>query len=284
MSVAQEALSFESTSKTVEIPMGTVHYHEAGQADGHPVILLHGSGPGATAWSNFKTNIGHLAQHFRVLAPDQLGWGASSPVTVEERDHDQMLVELFDAWGVERAALVGNSMGGGTTIRFAAKYPERTSHAITMGAGSMGANIFAAGDGPSEGLKVLRQAYRDPSPEQMMKLVQVMTYGEEFATWELAEERSRNALANQTHLDNFAASMDNGRRKQATPEEIRGITAPSLIIHGRDDRVVPIEGSLRLVTMIHNSRLVLLNRCGHWAQVEHADEFNRLVVDFVANN
>jgi 2-hydroxy-6-oxonona-2,4-dienedioate hydrolase len=280
----QTELTMESTSKTVEIPMGTVHYHESGPADGPPVVLLHGSGPGATAWSNFKTNIPHLSEHFRVLAPDQLGWGKSSPVTFEDREHVTMLVQLLDAWGVDKAAVVGNSMGGGTALRFAAVHPERTSHVITMGSGSAGANIFAAGDGPSEGLKVLRQAYLDPSPAQMKKLVDIMTYGPEFATDELAEERSRNAVAHQVHLDNFAASMTNGRRNASTVEQLRGITAPALIIHGRDDRVVPIEGSLRLVSLIHNSRLVLLNRCGHWAQVEHADEFNRLVTDFVTHN
>lgn len=280
----QTELTFESTSRTVEIPSGSVHYHEAGLPGRPVVVLLHGSGPGATAWSNFKTNIGHLSEHFHVFAPDQLGWGKSSPVTFEERDHTQMMVELLDAWGVDKAAVVGNSMGGGVALRFAAVHPTRTSHVVTMGAGSVGANIFAPADGPPEGLKVLRQAYRDPSPAQMKKLVEIMTFSEEFATDELAEERSRNALANQTHLDNFAASMENGRRHSATVEQLRSIAAPTLIIHGRDDRVVPIEGSLRLVTMIENSRLLLLNRCGHWAQVEHADEFNRLVTDFVSNN
>ena len=247
MTAVQTELTFESTSRTVEIPSGTVHYHESGRPDGHPVVLLHGSGPGATAWSNFKTNIGHLSEHFRVLAPDALGWGKSSPVTFDERDHAQMLVELLDAWGVEKAAVVGNSMGGGTALRFAAVHPDRTSHVVTMGSGSVGTNIFSAADGPTEGLKVLRQAYRDPSPAQMKKLVEIMTFGSEFATDELAAERSRNAIANQVHLDNFAASMENGRRHAATVEQLRSISAPAMIIHGRDDRVVPIEGSLRLV-------------------------------------
>ena len=61
-------------------------------------------------------------------------------------------------------------------------------------------------------------------------------------------------------------------------------SVPTLLIHGRDDRVVHYENSLMLNAYIPNSRLVLFNRCGHWAMIEHADEFNRLVIDFVRNN
>ena len=284
MSHTLAGLSPESTAKTVRTPSGTVHYHEAGPADAHPVVLLHGSGPGATGWSNFKANIGPLAEHFRVFAPDQLGWGKSSPVTFDERDHIQMLLELLDAWGLHTAAVVGNSMGGANALRFAADHPDRTSHLITMGSGSAGTNMFSAQDGPSEGVKVLRRSYLHPSVEQMRALVDVMSFGPHLGSDELIEERARNAQANQTHLDNFIAGMERGRRSAASVEQLAGITAPTLIIHGRDDRVVPLEGSLRLVALIPNSRLVVLNRCGHWAQAEHAEEFNRLVIDFVANN
>ena len=276
-------LTAESTSKVLEVPSGTIRYHEAGPADGHPVVLLHGSGPGATAWSNFKDNIPHLARRFRVLAPDQTGWGASSPVTFEDRDHVTMLLELLDAWGVERAAIVGTSMGGGTTLRFAALHPERVSHVVTMGAGAAGVNVFSPGGGPSEGLKLLRQAYLDPSPESMRRLVEIMTFAPGFATDDLVQERSANAIAVQHHLDNFIDGMSRGRRHMSTAEQLASISAPALIIHGRDDRVVPLEGSLRLVSLIGNARAVIINRCGHWAMLEHADEFNRLVSDFVAN-
>lgn len=282
MSVEAANLTAENTSRTIEVPSGTIHYHEAGPADAAPIVLLHGSGPGATAWSNYKDNLPALARRFRVLAPDQTGWGKSSPVTFEDRDHVQLLVELLDAWGIQRTAVVGNSMGGGTALRFAALHPDRVSHVITMGAGAAGPNIHTPA-GLTEGLRILREAYVDPSPETMRRLVEVMTFAPGFATDELVKERSANARRGQVHLDNFIAGMAKGRRFQASAEQLAGIQAPTMIIHGRDDRVVPLEGSLRLVSLIKNARAVILNQCGHWAQLEHADEFNRLVADFVAH-
>lgn len=275
-------LTQETTSRVVEVASGTVHYQEAGS--GEPIVLLHGSGPGATGWSNFRGSIGPLAERFHVFAPDMPGWGESSPVTFEDRNHVETLLQLLDAWGVERAHLVGNSMGGTTSLLFAAVYPERVASVVTMGSGSTGRGIFGPGDGPPEGLKVLRQAYRDPGPEQMLKLVDVMTFGPRLVTQELAEERSRNALAHQEHLDNFIAGMEKGRRHSSTDAQLASITAPVMLIHGRDDRVVPLEGTLRAVSLIPNSRAVILNQCGHWAMIERPDEFNELVAMFVASH
>lgn len=272
----------ESTSRIAEIGDKRVHYHDVGE--GHPVVLLHGSGPGATGWSNFKSNIGELSRNFRLLVPDMPGWGASSPATFEDRNHVQDLLDLLDAWGVEKAAVVGNSMGAGTALLFAALHPERVSHIVTMGSGSAGASLFSPAGGPSEGLRVLRQTYQDPSAEQMRRLVRVMTYAADFASDELVTERSRAAQACREHLDNFIEGMARGRRRAATAEQLASISSPLLAIHGRDDRVVPAESALRLLAIVPDARVMLLNRCGHWAQLEHAAEFNRLVTDFVLHN
>lgn len=271
----------ESTSRTVRLPGGTVHYNEAGE--GHPLVFLHGSGPGATGWSNFWPNIGPLSRSFRVLAVDMPGWGASYPVKASERNHPAVLAQFLDELGIERAAVVGNSMGGATTLRFAIDYPERMSHLITMGAGSGGVKLFGPGDGPTEGLKILIAGYRDPSPETMRRLVDIMSYNSGDAADDLAVQRSENARANPVHLENFLAGIGAGR--EWPPEEaLAGITAPALLVHGRDDRVVHYENSLKLVALIPDARLVLFNRCGHWAQLEHADEFNQLVEQFVRSH
>ena len=274
-------LSEAETSRYIDTPHGKIHLHQAGT--GHPIVMLHGSGPGATGWSNFNPNMAQLAEDFQVIAPDMPGWGKSDSVTYEDRDHVTSAIHLLDALGIEKAAFVGNSMGSATALKVAARHPDRVSHVVSMGAGAPGPRIFSPGNGPSEGLKVLHRGYRDPSPETMRELVDIMTFDKEFATEELVLQRSENARARQDHLDNFAAGLGRPRRGEASMDEIASIKAPTLVIHGRDDRVVHFEAGLRLVSMISDSRLLLLNRCGHWAQLEHADEFNRVVRDFILN-
>ncbi|ADU49651.1 alpha/beta fold hydrolase [Intrasporangium calvum] len=281
-------LTFEETSRTVRTASWTIHYNEAGDPSSPALVLLHGSGPGATGWSNFKSNIGVLADHFRVIAPDMPGWGRSDAVGRSEMDHAKAAIELLDALGIDQAAFVGNSMGGITSLRLVTEYPERVSHLITMGPGSgPQPKLFSAAGGLSEGMKTLVAAYRDPSVESMTRLTEVMTYDSaRFATPELAGERAANAQANPTHLANYLEAFAQGGpiAKWFQLDDLTRVEVPALLIHGRDDRVVHYENTLLLLAHIPNSRAVLLNRCGHWAQVEHADEFNRLVIDFVTNN
>lgn len=279
------SLTKESTSRTVRTSDWNIHYHEAGS--GYPLILLHGSGPGASGWSNFSGNLEALAANFRVLAVDMPGWGASDPCTVEQLEHVDAAIQFMDALGINKAAVVGNSMGGITSVRLAAEHPDRISHLITMGAAvNRQPRLFGPADGPSEGIKVLIEAYKKPSTETMMNLVRIMCYDKQHATESLCAKRAEAAAAQPVHLKNFLEGLPKGMpaKKFASVEQLMSIEAPSLLIHGRDDRVVHWEHTLHLVAGIPNSRMVLINRCGHWAMIEHADEFNRLVTDFVSNN
>ncbi|MFD0210578.1 alpha/beta fold hydrolase [Streptomyces hirsutus] len=272
----------EATSRFVELPSGRVHYHEYGE--GHPLVLLHGSGPGATGWNNFAANIRELGKRFRCLAVDMPGWGKSDPVGYDDRDHAATALEFLDALGIEQAAFIGNSMGGATSVMFAATHRERTSHLVTMGAGVGGAHLFVPGGGPSEGVNVLQRTYREPTEENFRDLVDVMTFDPAHASPELVRRRHRAAVERPDHLANFADGIGRPRPHMATHAQIAGITAPSLFVHGRDDRVVHYESSLKLVSLVPRSRMVLLAGCGHWAQLEHADEFNRTVTDFLLHN
>lgn len=279
-------LTAETTSKFIKTPSGRIHYNEAGS--GYPVVLLHGSGPGASGWSNFQPNIPALSEHFRCLAIDMPGWGRSDSPAPEDRNHVQTLVEILDALGIEKAAVIGNSMGGATAIHFATQHADRISHLIAMGAPAPGARVFSPA-GLTEGLKVLLAGYAEPTAANFKQLVSIMAFDQRFATDELAAERAANAAANPDHAANFLAGFRKGilngplSEYQKIGPQLMALKTPTLIIHGRDDRTVLLEHGMQLVSLIPNSRLLVINRCAHWAQLEHADEFNRVVTGFIAS-
>jgi 2-hydroxy-6-oxonona-2,4-dienedioate hydrolase len=280
----QATVTAESASRTVQTSRYRTHYYEAGS--GHPLILLHGSGPGATGWSNFRPNIEPLSQQFHVYAVDMPGWGESDTQNDElGRDHPADVIAFMDELGIEKAALVGNSMGGMTAVATAVRHPDRVSHLVSMGAPAPGLDIFGAA-GFSEGLKVLFHAYREPTSENMKKLVQIMCFDQSMATDELAGLRSAAALAHPEHLDDWNTLWDSPQPPNpyfGLLPEVAKLSVPTLALHGRDDRVVSFEHTLRFLAAIPTSRAHIINRCGHWLQIEHADEFNRVITDFVDN-
>lgn len=279
-----------STARDIQTEKWKIHYNEAGE--GHPVIMLHGTGPGATGWSNFSRNVEGLSGKYRMIAMDFPGWGGSD--AVDPSVHNRALTNaesvklLMDELGIEKAALVGNSMGGAATLQFCALYPERLSHMITMGAAVFGMpNIFTPG-GLTEGIRIIRETYENPTPENFRRLVSIMVYDASFVTDELCEMRSRNALKSQENLTNWLKGFGPRAAHGMSPGEMLAKVAtykgPSLFIHGRDDRVVPMESTLRLVSMVENSAAHIFNRCGHWAQIEHAEAFNALLDGFLQAN
>lgn len=284
-------LTEASTARDVQTKKWKLHFNEAGK--GHPVILLHGSGPGATGWSNFNRNIGPLSEKYHVIALDSPGWGGSDPVDPMKESYGDALVEsvklLMDELGLEKAALVGNSGGGAIALQFAARWPDRISHMITMGSGLQfpGSLIFSPA-GMTEGIRILVETYRDPSPENFRRLVSVMVYDPSFVTDELCEMRSKSALAQPEHLANFLKrGLPGALPGMPMDQVIAGVMnyqGPSMFIHGRDDRVVQMEMTLRLVSMIQNSVAHIFNRCGHWCQIEHAHAFNALIDSFLQAN
>lgn len=276
------------SSRYIETDRWRLHYHEAGA--GHPVIMLHGSGPGASGLSNFNSNFDVLAQNFKVYLLDFPGWGNSSEYdpTGENRFLANVeTVRLFmDGLGIEKAALIGNSMGGLAALMMTALHGDRVSHCITMGAPAPGGpQLFFQPGGASEGLKLVFATYADPSPANFKRLVEVMVFDPAYATAELTQERSENALANPEHLRNFlkgvAAMNIDGLGQEAVFEGLSKTQTPALLIHGRDDRTVGVEHSMRLAGVMQNSTLAVFNRCGHWAQLEHSARFNALVTAFI---
>jgi len=269
-----------STSKRIKTKNWDIHYHEAGE--GYPLVLVHGGGPGASSWSNYNPNIPTLARKYRVLAIDLPGWGKSQAVHYEQRDNSGALAEFLEALGIERAAFVGNSMGGSSCIRLAYERPELVSHLITMGSSAGVPGVFDPA-GLSEGVKALEAAYFNPSIETMRKFVEGMAFDTRHVTDELLAERVKATLARPDHIEGWKSGHGKPMVR-LDPQRVAAIAAPTLLMHGRDDRTVHFNSALLLARTIANARAYIVNRCGHWVQLEHTEEFNRVIDSFIEGN
>ncbi len=260
-----------------------IHYNDVG--DGQQcVVMLHGSGPGATAWANFVKNIEPLVEAgYRVLLIDMPGWGQSDPVistgSRSELNAD-FLEKILDALGVEQAHLIGNSMGAHTVTAFALRNPQRIKKLVMMGGGTAGVSPFVPQ--PAEGIKRINALYREPTLENLKAMMAVFVYDASHLTEDLYQMRLNNMLTRKEHLENYAKSLDaNPKPFTDYSTRLHEIKAPTLIIWGRDDRFVPMDTGLRLLAGIPHAQLHVYSQCGHWAQWEHAEHFNRMVIDFL---
>lgn len=263
-----------------------VHYNDVGPASGQVIVMLHGSGPGATGWANFHRNVAPFAAAgYRVLLIDMPGFGRSDAFlnTAGSRsDFNGRIVKLvLDQIHVERAHLIGNSMGGHGSMAFALAYPERVGKLVLMGGGTGGPSQFVPM--PTEGIKLLNHVYREPTLENVKRMMNVFVFDASALTDDLLQLRVDNMLARRDHLDNWVKSLAaNPKQFSDYGPRLGEVKAPALIIWGRDDRFVPFDIGLRLLWGMPNAEMHVFNRCGHWAQWEHADKFNRMVLAFLA--
>ncbi|OWW20796.1 alpha/beta fold hydrolase [Noviherbaspirillum denitrificans] len=289
MNTAAHSLTEAATSKFVRIKDGELdlqlHYNDAGQG-AETVVMLHGSGPGASGWANFHRNIEPMvAAGYRVILMDCPGWSKSDPIVCTGSRSElnaRALKGLLDALDIQRAHLIGNSMGGHSAVAFALANPSRVGKLVLMGGGTGGPSQFVPM--PTEGIKLLQGLYREPTIENLKRMMNVFVYDTSSLTEELFQARLANMLTRPDHLQNFVKSLA-ANPKQFTDygPRLGEITAPTLVIWGRDDRFVPMDIGLRLIAGMPNAELHVFNRCGHWAQWEHADKFNRMVLDFLAH-
>jgi len=251
------------------------NYLEAGS--GSPVVLVHGSGPGVTAFANWRLTIPTLAAEHRVLAPDMAGFGFSDKPGEYSMDRwvDQ-LDGFLTALGLDKVSLVGNSFGGGLAIAFATRWPERVDKLVLMGSVGISFPI-------TEGLDAV-WGY-EASIENMRGVLDFFAYDRNLVNDELAELRYRASIEPGVQ-EAFAAMFPAPRQRwvegMATPEDkIAALPHDTLIIHGRDDQVIPVDNAYRLLQLIDRAQLHVFGRCGHWTQIEHAAAFNELLLDFL---
>lgn len=283
-------MTFDATTRMVRAGGIRLHYNEAGSGE-EVLIALHGSGPGASGWSNFKGNLPAFAGRFRTLLVDQPGFGGTDKPVIEEAILTycaRAVRNLMDGLGIAKAHFVGNSMGASTTLRFALDYPERAGKLVMMAGGPTHA-LFSPH--PSEGARVLREFFAPPGPskEKMERFIRVMLWDQRLVTEELLEERWRTVSDPET-LAGFVRNANPDRETELARRDeselwrhLEKIDHEVLMVWGRDDRVVPLDSAFFGLRRLRHSRLHVFSRCGHWVQVERRDEFNRLVMDFLTH-
>jgi 2-hydroxymuconate-semialdehyde hydrolase len=264
---------------TIDVDGVATHYHDAG--DGRAVLLLHGSGPGVSAWANWRLVIPELAERFHVIAPDQIGFNQTLPpegIRYGRALWTNHAVSLMETLGIETYDVVGNSMGGAIAFSMAAAQPERIGRVVAMGTMGVAAEL-------PEGLDEV-WGYR-PTPEAMRSIIELFAYDQSIVTDELVQLRYDASIApgiqeafssmfpepRQRWLDDLALSRD----------ELEALQLPVLLVHGWNDRVVPpSSSSLPLMDILPDVRLHAFGQCGHWVMIERTRPFNALIESFLA--
>ena len=265
-------------ANSIQTGVFKTNYHDVGE--GSPVFMIHGSGPGVTAWANWRLVIPELSKYHRVIAPDMAGFGYTERVEGYQYTMEnwvQHVIDLMDALEIKKAHLVGNSFGGGLAIALAIKYPERVDRLVLMGAAGVNFEL-------TEGLN--KAWGYQPSVDNMRQLMDLFAYDRNLVTNELAELRY-NASIRLGYQESFSQMFPAPRQQWVDSlasdyDAIRQIHHQTLIIHGREDLVVPPITSTTLFDLIPNSQLHMFGRCGHWTQIEHNARFNQLTLDFFA--
>lgn len=264
-------------ANSLQVGECVLNYHD--QGEGEVILLIHGSGPGVTAWANWRGVIPILSRRARVIAPDMLGFGYTACPSNRELDPDtwvRSLAGLLDALDVGRVSIVGNSFGGAIALAFAKAYPRRVRRLVLMGAAGLSFPI-------TEGLEKV-WGYQ-PSLQAMRELMEVFAYDHGLINDDLVRMRYEASIRDdvQTRFAQlFPAPRQRGVEMLALAEDaLREIEHPTLLIHGRDDRVIPLEVSERMLRLIPHAQLHVFGECGHWVQIEKADAFTRLLCEFL---
>lgn len=274
------------TARTVALGNRQIHLHEFGA--GPPVLMLHGGGPGASGLSNYARNIDALAARFRVLVPDLPGYGGSSKGVNSEDPFGDLaaaMLALLDALDIDRAHVVGNSLGGASALRMALEQPGRVDRLVLMGPGGIGISQAA----PTDGLKRLLGYYAGEGPtlEKLRTFIcQDLVFDGSRITEDVLRERFEASIDPEVIANPpLRAPKDLEAFKRLDlllDPRLRALAHRTLVLWGTADRVNPATGAMALQARLPACDVYLFSRTGHWVQWERADEFNAVVAAFLS--
>ena len=258
-------------------PGEVTHLHDVGE--GAPVVFLHGSGTGVSAAANWWLTLPSLEQSVRAIAIDLIGFGATIEAPETEygiREWCAHTLRVLDALGIEKAWLVGNSLGGWIALQMAIDHPDRVLGVISMGTGgSAPTAAIKAHATPDTSFDGLRRSFELFVTDPALVADAMVRARQEIAEYEVESGR----------LDKVIAARERDRAALPLSDvALAQLAAPVLLIHGVADHVIPPSRTWELVNMIPTADAVILNGCGHWSQIERADAFANLVLEFVAGH
>jgi len=262
-----------------------LHFNEAGS--GPALLCFHGGGPGANAWDNTRFNFETLAEHFRVLLIDLPGFGESDKTarvpdneTIDEYIAD-MMAGLLDILEIDRAHFYASSFSGPFALRFALNYPERTGKLILQASSSIIGQPLMLSPRPSPGIQALGKFWDNPTKENMQAIMEFFIPDPELRSVELVERRYESAMT-PGHLEASRHLVD-GSRLSHLERDVAKLKTETLLLWGRQDWMVPVEGVLRALSEIPHLQVHIWSEAGHFVQYEKRDEFNRLVIAFLTH-
>ena len=256
------------------------NYIAAGE--GPPLILIHGSGPGVTAFANWRGVIPDFSKHFSCYAPDTLGFGYTDfPDDIDGFSMDRWvahIVGFMDKLGIEKAHYIGNSYGGGLTLAVATRHPDRVGGIVLMG---------SAGRAEFEMTKGLEEVWGyEPSVDNMRALMNTFAHDASLVKEEIVKSRYEASIRPGAH-EKYSSLFPEPRQRwlaelSTSDDKLAAMTHPTLVVHGREDVIVPYERSIRFAEVIPNSELHIFGNCGHWTQIERRERFIDLVTPFLS--
>ena len=260
-------------NKNVSVLGFNIFYREEGS--GTPVLLLHGLGGDGSRWG---PNIRPLAETFRVIVPDQIGFGQSDKPLANY--HCGMLAEFLarfmKAIEVPKASLVGNSMGAWVAINFAVHYPQLLDRLVLVDGGT----YLPAGQVPAPRDPYRRRIQNGVTTGETRAFFEIMFHDKRFVTDKVVEEGLAMRLRSAYTIGKMQEAGENGLG-MVTEEQAHSIKAPTLIVWGKYDRLIDPAAADQLHDAVPGSRKVIIDNAGHLPQLEQFAEFNRIVKDFL---